>query len=264
MGASIIIYAGAIIVTFLFVLMLASQAGISGADARSREPLMATAVGFLLLGCLIYVLQMSYEKTEVVHVIDYLIAKTEEERASLTKGSLDRDKFRAFPESLVTDVKDEIEAGKKKNPPADAEIHELEIVKGVITAIQSSVEDWPEAQTANLEDMEKAYTRLGEALVHVRARIRNQHGFLPALPVSGIASNLSGPPAVEPNGGWRYDTEERPNLPADNAAYLGRSLFTDFLLPVELGGVLLLVAVIGAIAIAQRRTDPHQASGGGL
>ena len=44
-----------------------------------------------------------------------------------------------------------------------------------------------------------------------------------------------------------------PQLPAENAAYLGRSLFTDYLLPVELGGFLLLVAAIGAIAIAQRR-----------
>jgi NADH-quinone oxidoreductase subunit J len=41
-------------------------------------------------------------------------------------------------------------------------------------------------------------------------------------------------------------------LPAENAPYLGRSLFTDFLLPVELGGTLLLVAAIGAIAIAHR------------
>ncbi len=42
----IIIYAGAIIVTFLFVLMLAQQEGPSDADARSREPLLATIIGF--------------------------------------------------------------------------------------------------------------------------------------------------------------------------------------------------------------------------
>ena len=44
-------------------------------------------------------------------------------------------------------------------------------------------------------------------------------------------------------------------MPAENVAYLGRSLFTDFLLPVELGGTLLLVAAIGAIAIATRRGE---------
>ncbi len=44
-------------------------------------------------------------------------------------------------------------------------------------------------------------------------------------------------------------------MPADNPAYLGRSLFTDYLLPVELGGFLLLVAAMGSIAIAHRRTS---------
>jgi NADH:ubiquinone oxidoreductase subunit 6 (subunit J) len=43
-------------------------------------------------------------------------------------------------------------------------------------------------------------------------------------------------------------------MPAENTAFLGRTLFTDYLLPVELGGTLLLVAAIGTIAIAGRRT----------
>jgi NADH-quinone oxidoreductase subunit J len=38
-------------------------------------------------------------------------------------------------------------------------------------------------------------------------------------------------------------------------AGLGRSLFTDYLLAVELGGTLLLIATIGAIAIAGRRAE---------
>ncbi len=65
MAATIIIYAGAIIVTFLFVLMLAQQEGPSDADARSREPLLATIIGFVLLGALLYVLQLqwNYETT---------------------------------------------------------------------------------------------------------------------------------------------------------------------------------------------------------
>ena len=58
MAATIIIYAGAIIVTFLFVLMLAQQEGPSDADARSREPLLASITGFVLLGALLYVLQL--------------------------------------------------------------------------------------------------------------------------------------------------------------------------------------------------------------
>src|SRR5262245_47115404 len=72
MAATIIIYAGAIIVTFLFVLMLAQQEGPSDADARSREPLLATVTGFLLLGALVYVIQTSYGTAE----LDHLLART--------------------------------------------------------------------------------------------------------------------------------------------------------------------------------------------
>src|SRR5258708_558264 len=60
MAATIIIYAGAIIVTFLFVIMLAQQAGLSDADARSREPFLSCVAGFLLLGALLFVLDSTY------------------------------------------------------------------------------------------------------------------------------------------------------------------------------------------------------------
>src|SRR5262249_1767882 len=56
--ASITIYAGAIIVTFLFVIMLAQQAGMDPADLRSREPFLSVLTGFVLLGTLVYVLQL--------------------------------------------------------------------------------------------------------------------------------------------------------------------------------------------------------------
>src|SRR5262245_21396755 len=57
MAATIIIYAGAIIVIFLFVLMLAQQQGLSDADARSREPLLSAVAGFFLLGAVLSLLR---------------------------------------------------------------------------------------------------------------------------------------------------------------------------------------------------------------
>src|SRR4051812_36752260 len=77
MAATIIIYAGAIVVTFLFVLMLAQQAGLSDADARSREPLLSTATGFVLLATLLYVLHLSYGTQD----IDRLLARTRQAAA---------------------------------------------------------------------------------------------------------------------------------------------------------------------------------------
>jgi NADH-quinone oxidoreductase subunit J len=54
--ALIIIYAGAIVITYLFVIMLATEAPSEGAaeslkdyDSLSREPVVATAVGFIVL-----------------------------------------------------------------------------------------------------------------------------------------------------------------------------------------------------------------------
>src|SRR5258706_3942207 len=62
-AALILIYAGAILVTYVFVIMLASQAhsGASGKmaegaeyDRVSREPALASAVGFTLMGGLLF------------------------------------------------------------------------------------------------------------------------------------------------------------------------------------------------------------------
>src|SRR3990170_3971117 len=50
--------AGAIIVTFLFVMMLAQQAGATVYDQRARQPLLATIVAFVLLGALIYTIKI--------------------------------------------------------------------------------------------------------------------------------------------------------------------------------------------------------------
>ena len=134
MAATIIVYAGAIIVTFIFVIMLAQQHGPSDADARSREPLLATLTGFLLLVALIYSLQ-----------------------------------------------------GPKKLDAVD-----------------------PFAR----------YRWGGSTYSRIRGA-----------------------------------TLDRPELPAANVAYLGRALFTEYLLAVELGGTLLLTATIGTILIVSRRPE---------
>ena len=55
-SATVIVYAGAIIVTFLFVLMLAQQAGATNYDQNSRQPCLAAFTGFVLLGALLSVL----------------------------------------------------------------------------------------------------------------------------------------------------------------------------------------------------------------
>ena len=63
-AALVLIYAGAILITYVFVIMLASQARapsstasfLSEYDTVSREPMIASMVGFALMGLLIFVI----------------------------------------------------------------------------------------------------------------------------------------------------------------------------------------------------------------
>jgi NADH:ubiquinone oxidoreductase subunit 6 (subunit J) len=246
MAATIVVYAGAIIVTFLFVIMLAQQEGPSDADARSREPLLSVATGFVLLGALLYVLQLSYGTDD----IDRLLRRTREAAAhndtreiaaavgnvgtaeSLFKG------YKAFVNGHGwPDLLQQVNAQEAKwatDETADA-------MKETLAALAATGEE--------------ARTRLGALRPpgHLGGAAESPH---PPL------SNLSGPPPTVAPGELRRDDTGRPQLPHENSAYLGRSLFTDYLLPVELGGTLLLVAAIGAIAIAHRRSTDERATTG--
>jgi NADH-quinone oxidoreductase subunit J len=53
-AGTVIVYAGAIIVTFLFVIMLAQAEGIAPYDRASRSPGRATLTAFLLLWSILY------------------------------------------------------------------------------------------------------------------------------------------------------------------------------------------------------------------
>jgi hypothetical protein len=141
---------------------------------------------------------------------------------------------------LNAPIREEIVAQERKGLAA------IELVE-LKSRIEPLTIDWPSTNSdAATQQMEKILSELRQA--------RQRHGFLQA---SGAVSRVplsdqSGPAANEPPEELRYDRDGRPQVPHANSAYLGRSLFTDYLLPVELGGVLLLVATIGAIAIAHR------------
>jgi NADH-quinone oxidoreductase subunit J len=73
-AALILIYAGAILITYVFVIMLAAEAsspGKTGAltgfaehDLVSRDPILASAVGFALMGVMLFVI---FDKYQAVH-----------------------------------------------------------------------------------------------------------------------------------------------------------------------------------------------------
>jgi NADH:ubiquinone oxidoreductase subunit 6 (subunit J) len=279
MVSTIIVYAGAIIVTFVFVIMLAQQQGLSDADARSREPFLASMTGFLLLCALLYILKLTYTPD-----LDRWVAKSGEKleqiKALRDKGgpSLDQKKtlvrdleqFRAEyhrwlrNEWLTSANKDAV-----KHPPPRG--------KAVEDALRNVPTQW-DANVGNLDDfaakldlaqLEKAF----EILYETGVETRNDPLLGGLQPNTENLSELSGPRSSRLVGlppatlkesdpkeyerqrlkGIRRDAIGRPHLPAENTAYLGRSLFTDYLLSIELAGTLLLVATVGAIAIATRK-----------
>ncbi|HEX3600200.1 MAG TPA: NADH-quinone oxidoreductase subunit J [Lacipirellulaceae bacterium] len=58
-AATVTVYAGAIVVTFVFVIMLAQQSGSTAYDQRSRQPFLATLAAFVLLGLLLNTLRQA-------------------------------------------------------------------------------------------------------------------------------------------------------------------------------------------------------------
>ena len=72
-AALVLIYAGAILVTYVFVIMLAASSTAGGVaklaehDAVSREPMAAAAVGFALMGVLLFVIFDRAERVPVAN-----------------------------------------------------------------------------------------------------------------------------------------------------------------------------------------------------
>ena len=232
MAATIIIYAGAIVVTFLFVIMLAQQAGTAEADQRSREPFLACLAGFVLMGSLVLILQKNYNTQELDDLLVKMRRVAEANSADEVIAVLG-DPGQRPPENPTHPLVDQL---SEFFPGADA-VANLEIAwQGI-------------RQPHHLEAL-RANSRIILALGDKRRAAQGSLAPSARLPLS----TLSGIPAsVEPN--LTKDGKLAERLPARNVAALGKSLFTDYAVPVGLAAMLLLVATIGAIAIAGRRAE---------
>jgi NADH:ubiquinone oxidoreductase subunit 6 (subunit J) len=251
MAATVIIYAGAIIVTFLFVLMLAQQEGPSDADARSREPLWSALAGAALLGTLLYILAQTYNPPYLGELDVYLGRL---DRAAQPGSGEDGLQLLGEFQKWVDEHRADIENPNETRAP---------FLPDNGKPLTVSIEHALEVFAAKKRDPGAQH----DALVEVRAaglQVRHSLGALQVpreVSVRGQVeplrmSGYSGPAANVPPGELRRDADAgHPQLPAENVGYLGRSLFTDYLLAVELGGTLLLVATVGAIVIASRRAE---------
>jgi NADH:ubiquinone oxidoreductase subunit 6 (subunit J) len=249
MAATIVIYAGAIIVTFLFVLMLSQTGTITDENDRSREPLLGSLAGFAFLGLVLFAMHQgspaasadagktplplparpvtAEERAELLAIAEQLRdagkATTKDELHEKTKGLRDR---YADVIGLPT--------------AADAGDH----------AVASAIPD----RLAILKDPASQTVR--KQAEDLRVAVRQT---LNAVENTTLKSNAT-PAEVAAAAKGLEDLREktvflagRGELPARNVANIGYSLYTDYLLAVEMAGAILLVATIGAVAIAGRK-----------
>jgi NADH:ubiquinone oxidoreductase subunit 6 (subunit J) len=223
MAATVIIYAGAIVVTFLFVIMLAQQEGLSDADHRSREPLLSTLAGFILLGALLYVLNRTYDTREMDALINRVTAASKAQSVEDAGEALgDEDVFFAEFEQLAAAIR-----GPSSAIALERRLRDVRV----------NWSDWK--RNKNTVAVRQALSDLAELAIQVRDSI----GMLYA------------PNQAEKDLSPFNLPVSDPNRPGETVAPLGRMLFTDYLVAVELAGLILLAATIGAIAIAGRRAE---------
>jgi NADH-quinone oxidoreductase subunit J len=226
MAATIIVYAGAIVVTFLFVIMLAQQEGPSDADQRTREPFLASVAGCILLAALLCVLNKNYSAPAADReALDGMVRDL-----ALLKDAKSEDDVK----NVLGDPK-KVEVGKRTRPIVD-KLNQRYRDAGILTEAENLQLAWSKMR---VDDVKKHAASLLTAV----SASRDGHGSLALDRVPG----KSGPKVP---GHFTHG-----QLPAANVEAIGKTLFTDYLVAVELAATLLLVATIGAIAISARRSE---------
>jgi NADH-quinone oxidoreductase subunit J len=237
-AATIIVYAGAIIVTFLFVIMLAQQTGQANYDRTSREPLLATLAGFILLGALLTVLQKTYSAPSATMQIAERLKRAERLiDAKATDQQIEDAMY--LSDSKAVASKSVTEALEECIDHVPQTIWPSNKKSGVLAQVRSALKKWVDAKNArDLAQMKVAVTTLEQITEEV---VRDYDLHPSTLPI---------PDPVRP-----YLANAKAPVRGHYVAGLGRSLFGEYLYAVELAGTLLLIATIGAIAIASRRKE---------
>ncbi|MFO0913428.1 MAG: NADH-quinone oxidoreductase subunit J [Pirellulales bacterium] len=210
--ATVAVYAGAIVVTFLFVLMLAQPEGLAFYDRISwghLSMLLAAGAAAVLTGLVVQGIGEGASRISGEQVV----APEIEDRVTKMLVELQ-------PDSVQ---------------PDDAQRWKLRSVRWVP---QSS----PPALRVTV-----GHNQPGGLTVDQRRqwseRLQSELGQLPV-------------PAVVGSGNWQVQLSDNDVFAKDHVALLGRNLFGRHLLAVELAGVLLFIALVGAVAMAAIRPSP--------
>jgi NADH:ubiquinone oxidoreductase subunit 6 (subunit J) len=279
MAATIIIYAGAIIVTFLFVLMLSQVQGPSDENDRSREPLFGGLAGFAFAGLILFAVYLSAHGMAPAKADEAPKARqvlpvpgvTSDERARLLHAA---EELKGIAEALKTlDLRlGQFNSQTALIPAADTAarnalrdsgdaLHQqwresFERVKNEIDAIGKAIRYRLTIESGG-EIVALRHDEQARSILQRRLEVLDRTSAIPRLVEGDIVNTRRVLPGrVEDVHRLREEVlllAGAGELPARNVANVGFVLYAHHLLAVELAGTLLLVAAIGAVAIAQRR-----------
>lgn len=248
--ALLIIYAGAILITYLFVIMLAVQApsedqpeSVSEYDAYSREPLLATVLGFVLLGVLtgMFARGMATLRPRDTDV-DPQSRLAEMPRKILTALE-SRGVFEVFDRPSVTAAPGMMDFQKRRV------MLTLDLAKAPL--LQSRLED-------------AGFTELLGGRAKVDAMAVELSGG--SRPDAGGFSKPADEPDGAPPARAREERRETlvpvgfpPDVSVDNIELVGFALVARHPMALELAGVILTMAMLGAVVLARKQVDLGEA-----
>jgi NADH-quinone oxidoreductase subunit J len=248
MAATVIIYAGAIIVTFLFVLMLSNAKGPSDENNRSREPFLGSLAGFAFAGLIFLTLYLTAgSKTEAV-----------QEKLLPAFPIREEDKV-----TLATAASELQQAGLADTSTEDMVRLAKSARNRLIGIVGSAPGEFGDAiSTRTMQDR----LRLAETDFHTAELIAQADALrmkkkmtLIKLEDATLDRNKSMDDVRKELAALRSDVlllAGQGELSAKNVSSIGYALYSEHLIAVELAGTLLLVATIGSVAIANRKGVP--------
>ncbi len=270
MAATIIIYAGAIIVTFLFVLMLSHAEGPSDENDRSREPLYGSFAGFAFVGLVLFTLHQTSlgaksTDPDVAAPPPRLLLPviTAEERKALANVLAKLDEFDKRLDGDLGTATDRI----KWIDDFETIKNDLAVVVGVSAQDQFAiVRKDGDSMRARLEK-QPGKPGAGGSLYREDEQARNALRRAETVRDTNYTSlHLVERELLKPDpdrdaahAAVRKLRDEvvllrgASDLPASNVRSLGFVLYSEHLLAIELAGTLLLVALIGAVAVTHQK-----------
>ncbi len=258
MAATVIIYAGAIVVTFLFVLMLSHQDVVSDENDRSREPLLGSLAGFAFVGLVLFTLYQEHLPTAKLPPLPaQVITPHEQVQLDAVAAQLAELQAKLHSESKPTSeeltaqlTKIEVELGNVVGLPPTNQLG-FEDDGSLMRRLQIRVKD---AQGERKEEADPQAAAVLARSVALRDLAYTTFRDLENQPP--LTSDANREAALRSLLALRNEVRllsTAGDLPARNVGNLGLVMYSEYLLAVELAGTLLLVATIGAITIAHRK-----------